>query len=204
MPWRHIFVFVHQTSCVKRFSCEIVHELKDRRKHLDIFCNMLLFRDRSFITGGGDRVENGGSTKNPWHMRKILRSTSGVYKWRNLTLMWAHLPLFGPSYLTFTLVKLVTFDLDPVTFNLDPCDLRPFGHMSNTLCKTRQTAQNINFLSGDLDLWPMTLTLNANLDIIQIHLHTKFHDPRCYSYRNMNYCLVNFGPVTDRRTESDA
>ena len=43
----------------------------------------------------------------------------------------------------------------------------------------------------------MTLTLNVDLDIIQIHLHTKFHGPRCYSYRNINYCSVNFGPVTD-------
>ena len=42
----------------------------------------------------------------------------------------------------------------------------------------------------------MTLTLNLDLDIIQIHLHTKFHGPRCYNYRNMNYCPVNFRPIT--------
>ncbi len=50
----------------------------------------------------------------------------------------------------------------------------------------------------------MTLTFKVDLDIIQIHPHTKFRDRRCYSYRDMNYCLVNFGPVTDGQTDRGA
>ncbi len=50
----------------------------------------------------------------------------------------------------------------------------------------------------------MTLTFKVDLDDIQIHPPTKFRGPRYYSYRDMNYCLVNFGPVTDGQTQSDA
>ncbi len=45
----------------------------------------------------------------------------------------------------------------------------------------------------------MTLTLKVNPAGIQVHLHTKLCDPSCNTYGDMNYCLVNFGPVTDRR-----
>ncbi len=39
--------------------------------------------------------------------------------------------------------------------------------------------------------------------VIMMYDYTKFHGPRYYSYRDMNYCLVNFGPVTDGQMQSD-
>ncbi len=50
----------------------------------------------------------------------------------------------------------------------------------------------------------MTLNFKVGLDDNQIHISTTFRGPRYYSYRDMNYCLVNFGPVTDGQTQSDA
>ncbi len=109
----------------------------------------------------------------------------------------------------FTHVTL-TFDLRPwpltlnqVTFDLDPCDLEPLGHMSNTLCKV---LENHVFWHGDLDLWPMTLTFTQALDIINIHHHTKFEPPKSNGSRDINFYLVIFGPmnyflVTDRQTD---
>ncbi len=52
--------------------------------------------------------------------------------------------------------------------------------------------------------WPLTLTFTLDLDIDNVYLHTKFGDPRSNGFWDMNELLVNFGPVTDRRTESDA
>ena len=62
----------------------------------------------------------------------------------------------------------------------------------------------MSFWSSDLDLWSMTLNFKVGLHIIQIHPHTKFRDPRCHRYRDMNYCLVNFGPLTDGQTDRQA
>ncbi len=100
-----------------------------------------------------------------------------------------------------------TLTLHQVTFDLDPCDLKPRGHMSNTLCKV---LKNHVFWHGDLDLWPMTLTFTQDLDIINIHQHTKFEPPKSNGSRDINFYLVTFGPMnyflvtvrqTDRRTD---
>ena len=55
----------------------------------------------------------------------------------------------------------------------------------------------------------VTLTYDLHLlDIIYVHHHTEFGGPKLHSFRDMNFFLVNFGQVTDgrtdRQTESDA
>ncbi len=52
-------------------------------------------------------------------------------------------------------------------------------------------------LHGDLDLWLMTLTFKVDKDGIQVHVHIKFRDPSYHTYRDVNYCPVTFGQVTD-------
>ena len=121
------------------------------------------------------------------HRHDFLSQTKNEATWCWCEPTCLCLDLFGPPYLTLTLV----------TFDLDPCDLLVTCQIH--YARLGKLLKNIIFWSGDLDLWPMTLTLD--LDIIKIHLHTKFHGPRCYSYQNMNYCLVNFGPVTEGQTD---
>ncbi len=41
--------------------------------------------------------------------------------------------------------------------------------------------------------------MDGSTQPIGINWATKFHDLRYHSYRDMNYCLIKFGPVTDRR-----
>ncbi len=68
--------------------------------------------------------------------------------------------------------------------------------MSITLWKV---LENNVFWHGDLDLWPMTLILKVDPDATKVHPHTKFRDPKSHTSRDMNFCLVNFYKVTDRR-----
>ncbi len=75
--------------------------------------------------------------------------------------------------------------------------------MSDTLCKVLEKHV---FWHGDLDLWPLTLTFIHNLDIINIHHHTKFETPKSNGLRDINFYLVIFGPmnyflVTDRQMD---
>ena len=74
---------------------------------------------------------------------------------------------------------------------------------------------NVKFLKityltwhGDLDLWAMTLTFDHDLDIIHVHHHAKFGNPKSNGFWDMNFCLVTFGLVwilvksqTDRQTD---
>ncbi len=75
--------------------------------------------------------------------------------------------------------------------------------------------ENHVFQHTDLDLWPMTLGFTHDLDMVHIHHHTKFGDPRSNGSWDMNFFLVTFFLVfsrtdrqtdrrTDRRTEGDA
>ena len=86
--------------------------------------------------------------------------------------------------------------LTNVTYDLDPHDPWPSisaGGLSNK-------APNHIFWSGDLDLWPMTLTIRVDLWAIPIHALTKFHDPMCNGSWNMNFGLVT-DIQTDRHTD---
>ncbi len=61
-------------------------------------------------------------------------------------------------------------------------------------------------LNCDLDLWPMTLTFALDLHINYVHLHAQFGDSVSSGFWDMNYFLVNFGPVnfggvTDGQTD---
>ncbi len=56
-------------------------------------------------------------------------------------------------------------------------------------------ASNNIFWPGDLDLWPMTLTFRVDLWVIHVNAQTKFHNPRCNGFWDMN-----FGLVTDIQT----
>ena len=47
----------------------------------------------------------------------------------------------------------------------------------------------------------MTFIFTRDLDIIYFHHHTKFGGPKLNAFRDMNFFLVNFGQVTDRRTD---
>ncbi len=52
----------------------------------------------------------------------------------------------------------------------------------------------------------MTLTFTHDLDIINIHHHTKLESPKPNGSRHINFYLVIFGPmnyflVTDRQTD---
>ncbi len=67
---------------------------------------------------------------------------------------------------------------------------KPYIFVQSILVKSME---NNTFWPGDLDLWPMTLTFKVDQDGIQVHVHTKSRDPSYHTYRDMNYCLVNFG-----------
>ncbi len=43
----------------------------------------------------------------------------------------------------------------------------------------------------------MTLTFKVDPSGIQLHSHTKYHHPKYNTFRDMNFCLVTFCPVTD-------
>ncbi len=47
----------------------------------------------------------------------------------------------------------------------------------------------------------MTLTLVVKVGVIHVHALIKFQNPKCIIYRDMNYCPVIFGQVTDRQTD---
>ncbi len=47
----------------------------------------------------------------------------------------------------------------------------------------------------------MTLTLKVNIGIIHVHAQTKFRDPRCNTFRDMNFGKVF---LVKLQTESDA
>ncbi len=68
--------------------------------------------------------------------------------------------------------------------------------MSNTLWKV---LENHVFWHGDLDLWPMTLIFKVDPDATKVHPNTKFRVHKSYTSWDMNFCLVNFYKVTDRR-----
>ena len=46
------------------------------------------------------------------------------------------------------------------------------------------------FWPGDLDLLPTTLTFRVDLEVIQVHVLTKFLSPRCNGSWDMNFVLV--------------
>ncbi len=75
--------------------------------------------------------------------------------------------------------------LTHVTFDLDPSDLWPLGQMSKKLQKILE--KKIFFRHGDLDLWPMTLTLIRDLDII-----LRYSDPTLNGSIVMKFFLVFF------------
>ena len=57
--------------------------------------------------------------------------------------------------------------------------------------------------------WPLSLTFKVDLGVIHIHVLTKINERRWNTLWDMNFGLVtfspvNFGPVTNRQTESDA
>ena len=65
------------------------------------------------------------------------------------------------------------------------CDVVPRRHvtsgvMTNWPCVIHPNFENTIFWPGDVDLWPMTLTLTfeLGLDLIKVNPHTKFRDPR--------------------------
>ncbi len=117
--------------------------------------------------------------------------------WSNLTLMWAHLPLFGTLIWPWAM-----WPLTYVTFDIDPKDHLPPSHMSNPLCGIHEN--HVVFWHGVLDLWTMTLTFKHDLDIINVHHHAKFGYPNSNGCWDMNYCPVIFvqswtGGQTDRQ-----
>ncbi len=73
-----------------------------------------------------------------------------------------------------------------VTFDLDPCDL-DFDALAY---KDINWDQKSFFWPGDPGLWPMTLTFKVDLRVIHAHALTKFQDPSCNTFRDMNYCPV--------------
>ncbi len=98
-----------------------------------------------------------------------------VQQWSNLTLLWAHLPLFGILIWPWPMWPLT---LTHVTFDLDICDL----------CKFLENY--VWFFT--LWPWPMTLTFTPNLDTICIHRHTKLGEARSNGSWDMNYYPVTF------------
>ncbi len=89
-----------------------------------------------------------------WTLMFSTPSPLQFFKWSNLALSWAHLPLCAtlmwpwPTWpLTLT---LVTFDLQ----------VKSQWNYKKSLKKFKF------FQHGDLDLWPMTLTFIRDLDII--------------------------------------
>ncbi len=127
-----------------------------------------------------------------------LKWTTLNLKWSNLTLMWAHLPtswaLGWPWPMWPLTLTQVTFDLDSWSWTKTKLPLR-----------LQNQAKNHDLWSYDLDLWPMILILEVDLGGIYLNNLTKFHDSRCNTFRDMNYCPVNFCLVilsqTDRQTD---
>ncbi len=112
--------------------------------------------------------------------RQCTMTTSNEATWR-----WC-----GP---TCHLLKPL-FDLDAC--DLEPRNLLPPSHMSNTLGKKHE---NHVFWHGDLDLHI------RDLDRINVHHPTKFTDSNSDSSWDMNYCPVIFVQSwTDWQTEGDA
>ena len=62
-------------------------------------------------------------------------------------------------------------------------------------------ASNHVFWPGDLDIWPMTLTFRVKFGVIYVHALTKFHSPRCNTFRDMNFGKVF---LVKSQTKSDA
>ncbi len=118
-----------------------------------------------------------------WHM--TLNFTCKMVKWDLKLHFWpGDLDLQGwPLALTH------------VTFDLDPCDPWPQRLPVRWLNETRD---NIVW-PNDLDLWPMTLTLNVTYGVIHVNVLAKFYDPKSTGCWDMI-----FGLVTHRHTESDA
>ncbi len=75
--------------------------------------------------------------------------------------------------------------LDLVTFDLDPFYLWPLNHINaqNKVKKSRFSTWRP---------WPLALTFTHNLDIIFVHHHTKFGDPRSNGSWDMNFFLLAF------------
>ncbi len=96
-------------------------------------------------------------------------------KWSNLTLMWAHLPLFGPL--------IWPWPLWPLTLTPWPW---PWILVTSDLFVTCQIhcAMFENCISI---CWPLTLTFGHDLDDINVHKHTKFGDPFPNGSWDMNY-----------------
>ncbi len=72
-----------------------------------------------------------------------------ITKWNNLTLMRAHLPVFGILIWHWPMWPV---SLNNMIFDLEPRDLWPPDYMSNTLCRIHEN----HFWHVDLDLyvWP--------------------------------------------------
>ncbi len=96
--------------------------------------------------------------------------------------------------------------------DLDPCDLSPWPtwlltltyvtlDLKHYLLGSQMRPENHVFWPGDPDLWPMTLTFKVVLGLAHMHVLAEFHAPNCNSFWVMNYCPMNFCPVTDRRTD---
>ena len=115
--------------------------------------------------------------------------------------MWAHLPIswaLGWPWPMWPLtLTQVTFDLYSWSWTKTKLPLRLQNQAKKTFFMILRS-------------WPLT----HDLDLGGIYLHalTKFHDSRCNTFRDMNYCPVNFCLVilsqtdrrTDRQTEIDA
>ena len=73
--------------------------------------------------------------------------------------------------------------------------------MSNTLCKVLEN-HVFAMITLTFDLVPMTF--KNDLDIINVHHHTKFEQPKLNSSRDMNFYIMNHFLVTDGQTEGNA
>ncbi len=104
---------------------------------------------------------------------------------------------------TYSWPESMIFDLDPVSFDLDPRDIWPPGHMSNTQWLVLEITI---FWHCDLDLWPMTLTSVHGLDIKIWYIVAKFRVASYYTFWDMNYLLVWIlvKSWTDGQMQSDA
>ncbi len=87
----------------------------------------------------------------------------------------------------FAFVQNSYLTLAHVTFDLDPCDLWPIGPCQRTHKKSLKKSY---FWTGDLDLWPMTLTFIRDLDNNYSHHHTELCDHKSNDCRDMNFFPV--------------
>ncbi len=116
----------------------------------------------------------------PWYLWPLIYRSHN-YKFKNM----------------FLEMVTLAFDLRPWPWITWLLTLVTLGNMSNTVCKV--------FENHIFDM--VTLTFTHELDIINVHHHTKFEHPRSNGSTVMNFYLVNFYLVnyflvqTDKHTD---